>query len=470
MSNACNEFARFAIQTKWEDLPQAIVQEAKYLLLDVVGCALAGLSTGKGKMAVELARKLGGPAEATVIGTSEKVSCSNAALANGDLIMILDYCPIVHPGAHIPPFVIPTLLAVGENNNSSGKDLILSTVIGHEIPMRIASALPSFYYFEGEEAQTIKWRQRYGYAPSAFGAAAGASMLLKLDEEKMTEALGIAGHLCQIITQGRFSYNTHRPLTKYAMAGWQNTGSIMAVLLAQMGHTGDTTILEADHGFWEICGYDEWRPDRMMNNMGREWFFSNVQYKMYPCCGVLSTSIDCFVNIVEENSLMPEEIENVTIFSHPSVDMPLFLSREIKTIVDVQFCVPYLCSVVAHRVKTGIEWQDPDTMKSPKILGFMDKVVFQGHPEFGKHWLKDFASNVGMAEVKARGKTFKEERVYARGTPGKDPKIGRDEIVEKFRHNASRILPPDKIDGALKAILELETVKNISELMYQLTP
>jgi hypothetical protein len=75
-----------------------------------------------------------------------------------------------------------------------------------------------------------------------------------------------------------------------------------------------------------------------------------------------------------------------------------------------------------------------------------------------------------MAEVKARGKIFKEERVYARGTPGKDPKIGREEIVEKFRHNASRILPPDKMGGALKAILELETVKNISELMYQLTP
>lgn len=108
-------------------------------------------------------------------------------------------------------------------------------------------------------------------------------------------------------------------------------------------------------------------------------------------------------------------------------------------------------------------------MREPKILEFAKKVSVQVHPEFGKHLLKDPSSHLGKVEVVARGKTFTEERVYSRGTHGTDLELTDEELVEKFRHNASRILTQDNIEGAVKAILGLETVENISELMDLVT-
>ena len=41
--------------------------------------------------------------------------------------------------------------------------------------------------------------------------------------------------------------------------------------------------------------------------------------------------------------------------------------------------------------------------------------------------------------------------------------------MEKFRGNASRILTEDKINEAIKSLLELEMVENIPELLKQVT-
>ena len=54
MSNIGQELARFAVETKWEDLPADIVQETKQIIMENIGCALGALSTDKGKMMAAL--------------------------------------------------------------------------------------------------------------------------------------------------------------------------------------------------------------------------------------------------------------------------------------------------------------------------------------------------------------------------------------------------------------------------------
>jgi len=463
------ELARFAVETKYEELPKPIVHEAKRTLLDSIGCALAATITDKGKMSTALARRFGGPPESSIIGTGDKVSCCSAAFANGELIMAMDYDALIIPGGHVPPHVIPALLAIAESGGASGKDLILATVLAHEIAVRVASALPSFYHFEGSGAEEVRWAPRHGHAYCNFGAAAGAGKLLRLSQDEMLHALGIAGCLCSVLIQQKFSFSTHRPMTKYGVPGWQSTGAVIAALLAKMGYIGDTTVFDTEYGFWKFSGYAEWIPDSVMEGIGKIWHFSKVHYKPYPCCLMLHTVLDCFTTIIAQNNLMPEDIESVKAFCHPTVELPVFMSSELVDIVDAQFCAAYVFAVAAYRVKVGAEWQDWDTMKNQKILEFMKKVSCRGHPEYGKRQLKDPASSLGMVEVLSKGKTLKEERIYSRGTPGTDVQITDEELVEKFRHNASRILNRDKIERAIKTILELETTENISVLMKQVT-
>ena len=50
-----------------------------------------GIATDKGKIAISMAKSLGSPTESSVLGVGDRVSCANAAMANGELINALDY-------------------------------------------------------------------------------------------------------------------------------------------------------------------------------------------------------------------------------------------------------------------------------------------------------------------------------------------------------------------------------------------
>jgi 2-methylcitrate dehydratase PrpD len=119
--------------------------------------------------------------------------------------------------------------------------------------------------------------------------------------------------------------------------------------------------------------------------------------------------------------------------------------------------------MAANDVMVGPDWQDMDVLRSPKIQDFAKKVSYQGHPEFG-------TKQTVLVEVTAGGKTFKAERSYSKERgPWGDLRMTEQEILDKFRHNASRLLTADKIDRAVSTAMELEKVGNVSELMEQVT-
>ena len=102
--NIMQSLAQFAVETGWSALSPSIIQETKLVLMDSIGCALAALSTDKGKMNLALAKRFGGPQEASVIGTDYKVSLPTAALVNGELMFTLDYTATI-AGGNEPAYV-----------------------------------------------------------------------------------------------------------------------------------------------------------------------------------------------------------------------------------------------------------------------------------------------------------------------------------------------------------------------------
>src|SRR5512147_2690489 len=96
MRKITEDLLRFIVGTTYDSLPDQAIHEAKRSLLDAMGCALAGIATDKGRIAASVSGRLGGTAESTIIGLGGKVSCSNAAMANGELINALDYDAISH--------------------------------------------------------------------------------------------------------------------------------------------------------------------------------------------------------------------------------------------------------------------------------------------------------------------------------------------------------------------------------------
>jgi 2-methylcitrate dehydratase PrpD len=456
------QLAQFAVETEWEALTPAIAHENKLLLMDSLGCALAALDTEKGKMNLSLAERYGGPPEASVIGTRDKVSLPTAAMVNGELMFALDFTATV-AGGNEPAFIIPSILAMAESVGASGKDLILSTAIALEISSRIARAVLR-QVIDPKEARPplpLKLR-RTGNAYSNFGAAAGAARLLNLDKEKTAHALGIAGHLCQVLTHGRYGSAGHRWSAKYGVPGWQSTGAITAALYAEMGYTGDLTQLDdAENGFWYFAGYQGWNPEKITVNLGKDWLYNyRMHYKPYPCCALFHGLLDCFYEILETHHLKAEEIEKVHLYGRVGMDHPLYGNREIKSIADAEFNPRYIFSAAAHHTPIGVEWMDAATMTNPEILRFMDKVTFEEQNK---------PNAPSRCDVTAKGKTYTAEKVFSKGTVGTPAAWTDEDLIAKFRHNASRALKKEKAERAIKTFLNLEEIGNISQLVKEIT-
>ncbi len=462
------QLADFIVETKYEHLPNEVVHEAKRVLLDSVGCALAGAAVNKGSLSIELAKRLGGRPESSIIGTTDMVSCTNAAFANGELMNALDF----EASLHVYPCVLPPAIALGESKSALGKELILATVLGREIASRIASGLNMTRYETSRlEGGRPARPAVYGYSANAFGSAASAGKMLKLTPDKMANALGIAGYNAPMQTAAQWQHSGTDSLVKYASAGWIAQVGTTAVLLAETGYTGDVSVFDGEYGFWNFAGSEEWRPEAVLRNLGREWHILNTRYKLYPCCGVINSPLHLFTTILDKNKLTADEIEETKVWMHPLCEMPLWRNREIANEVHAQFSVAYAFALAAYGICPGAEWQDPVNMKSPKIREFMEKVTVAVHPDYTKMASEPSGAPIARVEVVARDRVHSEERSPSANIEmGKEPRVKDSDLVEKFKHNASNILSDSKIEEVVKGIWGLEEMQNISLLVKGLAP
>ena len=119
------------------------MQECKRDILDSLGVALAGIDHPRGRIGVEMGRRIGGTAgDATIIGTGERTTVYGAAFANSELLNALDADSVLLPG-HVA-YVLPGAFATAEVHQRSGKDLIAAVAVSHEISYRFGAAMAGY--------------------------------------------------------------------------------------------------------------------------------------------------------------------------------------------------------------------------------------------------------------------------------------------------------------------------------------
>ena len=459
MTGVTEKLVKFAVTTGYDQLPDDIIHEAKRCLLDCIGCALAGTTTDKGKYAIQLARRLGGPPESTIIGTGDKLSVCNTAFANGEITNAMDFDVGSDPH-HSPPCLMSASLSTAECSNASGKDLILAFIIGAEVSARIASGLPQMLRL----SETGIWELApgHGFGSCSIGAAASAGKILKLDHLKMSHALGISAFATPVPTYARWCQSPPTPMTKYAFIGWISMAGVTSALLAEMGYTGDTTVLDGEYGFWRFHSNEKscWDSQKVAERLGEDWYWlvTRKMYKPFPSCGIFMTTLKGFIKLIDENNLKADDIDEVSI----RIAIPLlrdansvFYNREIKTGIDAQFSAPFLFAAAACGIRESYKWQDSASISDPRILKFMDKVSVGEWNEYPK--IGGTVPNIipYSIEIRAKGKRFGDQKTISnkQGNMQENTWMTDKELLEKFRINASRILPSSKIDRAASLIL-----------------
>src|SRR5262245_54274925 len=178
-----------------DSIPDDVLQHAKFLILDSIGCALAARGEHAFERALHTFETIGGNAECTIIGSNRRMPVTNAVMLNGILIRELDLNDAyVGPGqmGH-PSDNIAVALSVGERQQSSGLDVIASVIAGYELYCRLQDIIVGRGPWDHVTA-------------SALAAPAIGGRLLKLDADQLAKAMAVSaahGNAISAVSSGR---------------------------------------------------------------------------------------------------------------------------------------------------------------------------------------------------------------------------------------------------------------------------
>ncbi len=127
------------LETRFEDIDPAVVENTKKRILDVIGCAIGGAAASGNDALIELIKSWGGKKEASILAYGVKAPAQDAAWANAILCRSFDWEPLVaiingkrYPG-HISGTTVATGLTVEDCEGDCGNELIWALVAGDDV-------------------------------------------------------------------------------------------------------------------------------------------------------------------------------------------------------------------------------------------------------------------------------------------------------------------------------------------------
>ncbi|MCL6449500.1 MAG: MmgE/PrpD family protein [Armatimonadetes bacterium] len=449
--NLSQEVSRFVVGRQFEDLPEKAVSKAKQHIMDTLGVLIAAVKDPVVDVIKKYLEEVGGDSRCTVMGTSIKTSLSNAALVNGILAHALDYDDsswrlIGHPSAA----VLPAVFAVGETRHSSGKDVITAYLLGTEVSCKLGLAAEPQLYEAGWHATGVV---------GVLGATAASGYLLRLTEEQLTNALGIAASLAGGLRQNIGS------MTKPFHAGAAAQHGVTAALLARHGFTSSVASLDGKWGFFRnfTCGEREGRfpsPGDPFDILEPGFFI-----KPYPSCAATHTAIDAMLSLVEEHGFTDEQVARIEVGSGPAGPLMLFHNQPRRG-SEGKFSMPFVLAMAVIERKVGLETFLDSKVNEPRVLNLIEKTRFYVAPEFANISIDEAPAivKVSLKDGRELVKQLKEPL----GSP-LNP-MSQAQLIEKYKDCTYGVLAAGKVERSLAMLAELDALENIELLINELVP
>ena len=409
----------------YDDIPNAVRERARSLLLDAVGIALASTSYDFAHSIRSGVRALGGEGECSLIGWPERMPLRDAVLLNGMLIHGLDYDD-THLGGAVHPTAsaLPCALGVAERTGAHGRDLLAAYVLGVEIVTRtsMASAF-GFHHF--------------GFHPTGivahFSCALQAGWLLGLDARQLTMAQGIAGSTAaasqEFLAEGAWNKRMH--------PGWAGVAGITAAYLAQNGFVGPLQPYEGRFGLFKSHLHESEADvdyDRITAKLGDEWELTATAVKPYPICHFIHACADAALALRRAHQLAPDDIAEIRALLPAGaikiVAEPAATKLAPGSSYDAQFSAPFVIAACLVLDRFGLAELEEEVRTNPAILALARKVKCEADPDSG--FPKYYSG--GVVVITRDGRELRHYEPVNRGAG--DRALSADEVADKFMDNA----------------------------------
>lgn len=420
---------------------------ATMAVIDTVGITLAGADEPATAIVRRvLGRQCQGGA-ALILGSATRTGALDAAMINGTAAHAVDYDDMArNMGGHPSVPVVPVVLALGEELDATGAQVLDAFIIGYEAECRLGRVVHPHHYEQGWHPTSTL---------GVFGAAAAAARLLGLDVERTAVALAIAASSASGI---KANFGT---MVKPLHVGQAARDGLMSALLAAEGLTANPAAFEHKQGFFQAYdGLDQVHQDRLLAEPDLlEVEQAETGLKQFPCCGSTHPAILAMIALADAEAIDAAQVKSIRIREHrmrlPHTDNP-----DPQSPLGAKFSLQYVTARALLDRRVALADFEGDAYREPAIRSLLAVTSVEAFPddEAGK----EFAAEV-VVEL-SDGRIVTGEAASALGRGPRDP-MSDTEMWRKFSDCAAYAMSPSQAQAAFESLRRLDTDTPVRDLL-----
>lgn len=437
---------------------EAVLRQARLLVLDTIGCALDGAASETAQRSIALAEDLGGHPECTLIGRPQKTSILNAVFANGVLVRAHDFNDVTFAEKDGKLSVaghcsdnIPVALAVAERAGSSGRDMLAAIAMGYQLFGRLREVMRFSSTWDNTSI-------------SGLVAAAMAGRLMGLDPERQAHALALAATRCatpKVVRWGAISAAKNLANAMVAQAG------VQAALLAAKGLTGPLEALDHAGGIPSIfdpaLGFERlWAP------VAAPPVIMTANVKSFACIGTAQTLIVAALEAHQKLGGRVGEIERIDVVM---ADVPMVKNQQAErtrrypeTHEQADHSFTFLPCVVLCDGELTLKQYENERWLEPAMRSLIDKVELSTSADLNARAPGSMPARLRIAL--RGGEEIVCECLYP---PGHSfPDKGLDAAVVEAKFRAVSMLTADRAKTIVDEVMGLDVSPCIGPLLDRL--
>jgi 2-methylcitrate dehydratase PrpD len=308
---------------------------------------------------------------------------------------------------------------------------------------------------------------RKGFHPTAtcgiFGATALAAKLLGLSADVTVQALGVAGSfasgLGQSLADGSDAWRAHGGVAAH--------NGVLSALLAREGLTAPAAILDGLRGFCTAFTDGTYDADALTTDLGARFLVLDAAFKLHNVAHVWALPLDALAILRSRHAFGPGDVEamsvtfprNWTAIMDDPTGATYAPANYAQATNNLRFCL----AVGLHAGRVHLDEFDERHLRDPAILETARRVEPRPDAELGKIFETTDKAPTRLTVTLRSGVAHTIDVEYPRGCP-QNP-ASRDDIIAKFRALAVRALPAPQLARIERAVLDLDNVDRIAELM-----
>lgn len=449
------EVGEFIAQTDFDALPFELLELGRKSILDGLGLALSGSVAESGCIVQRYLRAQRLHGRSTVIGTGLRTHPRFAAFANGIGMHADDYDDtqlavgsdrvyglLTHPTAPC----LPAALAVAEQDDMSGRDLVLAYHLGVEVETKVSEAMSPRHYQHGFHSTAT-------CGPLA--SVAAVSKLYRFDVERTLRALALAA------SQSAGLRENFGTMTKPFHAGRAAESGVLAADLTRDGFTATDRILESPRGFFQAHG-GGYALESIQGRLGNPWTFLDpgISIKPHPSGSLTHPGMTKMVELIVEHDIEPADVERVNVGTNHNMPNALIHHRP-KNELQAKFSMEFCMAILLLERRGGLEQFLDEVVNRPDVQEMIGRIHFGVHPDAEA---AGYDKMTTILEIRLKdGRTIAGRADFGKGSPSNP--MSYDEVADKFRECARFAKwDADRAESVIDAVRRVEEIESVREL------